>query len=162
MPKREPLWQPLLRYADFSGRSRRTELIGFWLLLMFGGAALQLGASFLDFELENRIRPILAILSAAVFLCPWLALSARRLHDSGRSGWWVFLSLPTLTLSLWENLVRLQDPFALPGGQPVPLPVTLMMMLALLAFMALLFWDDDPDTNRYGPNPRRREVGEAH
>jgi len=161
MSAREPLWQPLLRYADFKGRSRRTELIGFWLLLMVGGAALQLGTSFLDFELENRIRPILKILSAAVFLCPWLALSARRLHDSGRSGWWILLSLPALTLSLWENLVRLQDPFALPGGQPVPLPVTLMMMLALLALLALLAWDGDAGANRYGPNPRSLQKGEA-
>ena len=161
---REPLWQPLLRYADFKGRSRRTELAGFWVLVMVGGLVLRFGTSLLEFELAMRIEPILSILCAAALLCPTLALFARRLHDSGRSGWWLLLGLPAVGTNLWEDFVRLDDPLALPGGLPLPLPVALAIGIGLLVLIVLLLWDDDPEPNRYGPNPpgtarpRRRMV----
>jgi uncharacterized membrane protein YhaH (DUF805 family) len=33
---------------------------------------------------------------ALVSLVPWIAISVRRLHDTGRSGWWVLLALVPL------------------------------------------------------------------
>lgn len=92
-----------LHYADFEGRARRRTYWGFMLytvlltsilLLLVGiigwyglyannSSALYIAAGFWT-VLE---------LAHAVSLVPTLAVTARRLHDTGRSGWWQFLAL---------------------------------------------------------------------
>ncbi|WHI53020.1 DUF805 domain-containing protein [Microbulbifer sp. MLAF003] len=76
----------LSKYADFSGRARRTE---FWMftLVYF---VLSIGISILDAALGAGF---LAILFALAMLVPTISITARRLHDTGRSGWWQLLSL---------------------------------------------------------------------
>jgi uncharacterized membrane protein YhaH (DUF805 family) len=79
----------LSNYAGFSGRARRSE---FWYFTLFSILA-NLIASILDgalFGLPGG--PIGGILSLGLFL-PSLAVAARRLHDTGRSGWWMLLGL---------------------------------------------------------------------
>ncbi len=71
----------LKKYADFSGRARRSE---FWwyrlavFLILAAGAIVTHGSALTD------------LVSLAFFL-PDLAVSTRRLHDLNRSGWWVLL-----------------------------------------------------------------------
>ncbi len=72
------------KYADFTGRARRTE---YWMFTLFYlifflvtvGIDMALGTTF-----------IAAIFSLGLLL-PSLAIGARRLHDTGRSGWWQLL-----------------------------------------------------------------------
>jgi uncharacterized membrane protein YhaH (DUF805 family) len=71
----------LKKYADFSGRARRTE---FWMFMLFYTIfylVLALVGSLLGTEL-------LALLFSLALLVPSLSIGARRLHDTGRSGWW--------------------------------------------------------------------------
>ena len=89
--------------------------------------------------------------------CPFLALMVRRLHDTGRSGWWVLLGLPLLGFSLWEAVC----PLSATGSRhrrSTSCRCWLRLALAMtgVVLLALLLWDDEEADNRYGPNPALR------
>lgn len=99
------------RYGEFRGRAPRRE---FWWFVVFWqvAAALMIGM-FGDDGLT---------LAALALLVPALASGARRLHDVGRPGWWLFLAVS------WVGLVPLLwwwsrpgDPEANRFGEPEPL-----------------------------------------
>jgi uncharacterized membrane protein YhaH (DUF805 family) len=70
------------KYADFGGRAGRSE---FWyFMLAWFLASLVLGAL--------RV-PLLALLVNLGLLLPGLAVSSRRLHDVGKSGWFQLVGL---------------------------------------------------------------------
>lgn len=94
------------RYVDFSGRSSRSAY-WYWVLFAF---LVSLGASVLD-QIIGTGFVIGGLLSLALFL-PGLAVLVRRLHDVGRSGWWVLI----LLLPLIGFIVILV--FALTESQP--------------------------------------------
>ncbi|HBS50597.1 MAG TPA: DUF805 domain-containing protein [Rhodobacteraceae bacterium] len=77
------------KYATFEGRARRSEYWWWFLFLLLSNLVLGL----LDGALFGENTAILGpLFSLAVFL-PSLAVGARRLHDTGRSGWWLLLGL---------------------------------------------------------------------
>lgn len=94
----------LSKYASFHGRASRPE---YWWFVLFVVVA-QIVAGLMDRTLfpvemipvegsdlmvpDQWIQPFEAIASLALFL-PMLAVGARRLHDMGRSGWWLLLPL---------------------------------------------------------------------
>ncbi len=69
-----------VRYADFKGRSRRSEY--WWATLAIG----ILGS------VISSIVPDLSWIWTLVTLVPSLALCVRRLHDIGKSGWWYLIN----------------------------------------------------------------------
>ncbi|MFF7974384.1 DUF805 domain-containing protein [Streptomyces sp. NPDC007905] len=79
----------LKKYAVFKGRARRKE---FWLFMLcvyitygvLGGIGVATHSS-----------AFLATLGLAViaFLLPTWGVTVRRLHDTGRSGWWILINL---------------------------------------------------------------------
>ena len=78
------------KYASFRGRARRPE---FWYFALFNFIA-QLVLGLVDsmvFGLGD-VSPLSNLYGLAV-LVPSLAVGARRLHDTGRSGWWQLLVL---------------------------------------------------------------------
>ncbi len=73
-------------YADFEGRATRRE---FWMYaLYYIGAAIVI--SIIGEVLRMHYVDELFML---VLLLPSLAIGARRLHDTGKTGWWQLLSL---------------------------------------------------------------------
>jgi uncharacterized membrane protein YhaH (DUF805 family) len=92
------------RSADFSGRSRRKE---YW-IFMLSHAVVFLVLESAVLALSKAHVP--ALTTSFFFLCfvyaptatvPGLAVSVRRLHDIGKSGWWMLLSfVPVLGLLL--------------------------------------------------------------
>ena len=74
------------KYVDFSGRARRSE---FWYFVLFN-FLVSIVASMLAHLIHFGL--LTSIVSLALFL-PYLAVAIRRLHDTGRSGWWVLLGL---------------------------------------------------------------------
>ena len=72
-------------YVNFSGRARRKE---YWMFNLFNIIAcfvVMLLDSF--FELNN----ILILIYVLAILLPSYAVTVRRLHDTGKSGWWLLL-----------------------------------------------------------------------
>ncbi|MBD8068616.1 DUF805 domain-containing protein [Bacillus sp. PS06] len=77
-------------YVGFDGRARRTE---YWMFILFNfliGLVLSLVEMLLDMP------EILSGLYSLFILLPSLAVLIRRLHDTGRSGWWFFISFVPL------------------------------------------------------------------
>ena len=102
------MFQPLRKYADFTGRARRMEFWLFWLLLigieivfsiligMVGGSMTALVDPSVGMAAMNG--PAMGLwavygLIMLGLLIPSLAVSIRRLHDTNRSGWWQLVSL---------------------------------------------------------------------
>ena len=129
--------QPLRKYADFTGRARRSE---YWLFALFV-ALVQLATAisswFVGGDLgdDSFATPASSVLTLVylgfciyVFI-PYLAVSFRRLHDGGRTAWWLLLML-----------------------------IPILGHLVLLIFMVL---EGTRDDNRYGPDPRAAADPEA-
>lgn len=80
----------LNNYANFNNRARRKE---YWLYYV-ASIILNFGAMFVDFifgmVIGNDIEVFYLLFNLAIFV-PTLAVGARRLHDTGRSGWWQLL-----------------------------------------------------------------------
>jgi uncharacterized membrane protein YhaH (DUF805 family) len=81
------------KYTNFSGRARRPE---FWWFFLF---------QVLVFMVTGMISDMLYFLAALALLLPGLAVGARRLHDIGKSGWFLLLGfipiLGFLVLLYW-------------------------------------------------------------
>lgn len=73
-------------YAGFTGRARRSEFWYFYLFSVIISVVLSIVGSIIGFHFLSTIW------SLAV-LVPTLAAGARRLHDTGRSGWWQLIGL---------------------------------------------------------------------
>jgi len=83
----------LKKYAVFEGRARRKE---YWYFFLFN-IMIMLGLVILDAlvfqtSADQKFGPLISIYSLAV-LIPTFAVQIRRLHDIGRTGWWLLLSL---------------------------------------------------------------------
>ena len=68
-------------YADFAGRAQRTE---FWLFFLF---------CFLVSMALGFVSAMISIVFSLATLVPTLAVGARRLHDTNRTGWWQLIAL---------------------------------------------------------------------
>lgn len=83
------------QYCGFKGRASRAE---FWWFALFGfvlGFVLGFVDGFLFTLTENEFFALLGfsgLFQLGVFL-PNLAVTARRLHDTGKSAWWMLLYL---------------------------------------------------------------------
>ncbi|MDE2779810.1 MAG: DUF805 domain-containing protein [Chloroflexota bacterium] len=172
--------QCLRKYAAFSGRATRAE---FWwwalacylaivVLTVFDGVLtaflVALGVPFFS--------PLGLLLAAGVFL-PSLAVAVRRLHDIGKSGWWL---LVWYAIQLAASLAMLVSVFVLlflpvfgamggngfledlKGSSGALLIATLLVVSVSVAAMALvgvwaLVWlarQGERFPNRYGEDPR--------
>jgi|1185.fasta_scaffold557531_1 uncharacterized membrane protein YhaH (DUF805 family) len=79
------------KYADFTGRARRSE---YWFFFLFNFIA-QSVAGILDglFRIRSVYGGPIQGLVWLALLVPSLAVGVRRLHDTGRSGWWLLIGL---------------------------------------------------------------------
>lgn len=75
------------KYAVFTGRAGRPE---FWMFTAINAVVLGLlSAATMKPEQPNLIVSILSL----IVIVPALAVTARRLHDMDRSGWWQLIML---------------------------------------------------------------------
>ncbi len=77
------------KYATFNGRAARPEFWWFALFLVLANIVLGL-ADGAVFPGDTRLLGPLFTLATIV---PTIAVSVRRLHDIGKTGWWVLLHL---------------------------------------------------------------------
>ena len=85
-------------YTMFRGRSRRSE---YWFIQLFliitnlaaGAIDLALMRGDVDRFIANGGGGIVGLIWIFVTILPALAVLVRRLHDTGKSGWWVVLGL---------------------------------------------------------------------
>jgi uncharacterized membrane protein YhaH (DUF805 family) len=142
---------PLKRYADFSGRSRRSEYWWFAVLntlvalvlvgiMAAGGfsAASMAGAGGAGASPELAAQSLGAVfyIGAGLLgiwllavLIPSIAVVVRRLHDRDMSGWWY---LGAIVVGL----------------------IPFVGFIASIALLVLMFLPGTPGPNRFGPDPK--------
>ena len=78
------------KYAVFSGRARRKE---YWMFALFNVLiSLAIGIVLAIVGAVQAASVIQGLYQLAI-LIPGLAVCARRLHDIGKSGWWMLIAL---------------------------------------------------------------------
>jgi uncharacterized membrane protein YhaH (DUF805 family) len=99
----------LRNYVGFTGRARRKE---YWMFILFN-IIFAIAAMILDNALGIAIEdvgygPIYILYGLALFL-PGLAVAVRRLHDVGKSGWFLFIALIPLIGTIWLLVLLAKD-----------------------------------------------------
>ncbi|TQR21253.1 DUF805 domain-containing protein [Psychrobacillus vulpis] len=84
----------LKNYVGFQGRARRKE---YWMFNLFSAIVIIVLSIV---ELVAGLSSLLSGLYTLAVLLPSLAVSIRRLHDTGRSGWWILIGLIPLIGSI--------------------------------------------------------------
>ena len=88
--------QALKKYTVFTGRARRKE---YWFFVLFNiliSAALSVVDYVTGTYSSHYGMGLLGGLYALGVLLPAIAVTIRRLHDTGRSGWWILIALVPL------------------------------------------------------------------
>ena len=92
----------LTQYTGFSGRARRSE--NWWFFLF--SFLVSMVASVIDTALNSVLLGIIVTLG---LILPSLAVGIRRLHDTGRSGWWLLIALVPLAGAIVLLVFYCQD-----------------------------------------------------
>ena len=101
----------LRKYAVFGGRASRAEYWWFVLvnvLVVVGLGILQALVTEGNSSAAMGISMVSSLYSL-VLLIPSLAVGVRRLHDTSRSGWWMFISLVPFIGSIVLLVFMIQD-----------------------------------------------------
>ena len=80
------------RGFDFGGRSRRKEYWMYTLFYFIFNIILTIVDMMLGWDITDEFG-VLSGLFMLILLIPGLALLFRRLHDTGRSAWWILIGL---------------------------------------------------------------------
>ncbi|MEK9987154.1 MAG: DUF805 domain-containing protein [Aquiluna sp.] len=115
------------RFADFKGRSRRSE---YWYVQLFlvvtnlavAGIDLALMDGDVDRFIANGGGGIVGLIWIFATIVPALAVLVRRLHDTGKTGWWALVGF-----------------------------IPLVGSIVLLVFTVT---DSSPGENKYGTSPK--------
>ena len=84
------------KYADFNGRASRSEYWWFQLFyIIVTFVAVMFDAMYIDNA--QTMGPVELIATLGLLL-PALSVTARRLHDVGRSGWWMLIFITVIGL----------------------------------------------------------------
>lgn len=99
----------LKKYAVFSGRARRKE---YWFFVLFN-IIVSVVLSVIDgvtgtLDTEGGVGLLSGLYTLAVIV-PSIAVGIRRLHDIGRSGWWLLIVLVPLIGALVLLFFAVQD-----------------------------------------------------
>ena len=107
MSFKESIVNVFQNYANFSGRARRSEYWYFTLFIFLVSAVLSgLNAAVFGTDAQMTIFTVIQSLFSLATLIPSIAVTVRRLHDIGKSGWFYFLILipvvGSIILLVWE------------------------------------------------------------
>ena len=158
------------KYATFSGRARRSE---FWYFFLF---------NFLVSFVLNLI-PHFSVVSglwALAVLIPTLAVTVRRFHDIGKSGWtYLYFLIPGLLYMgyLFYFVFKYAYSYIQAGydldteliaellteNSSSLATISILMLVSLIASIIFIVWmarDSQPGENKWGPNPKEMSGNE--
>lgn len=176
----EWMLMPLKRYADFSGRSRRTEFwmwvlfqfligLGFVVIMMVVGGAAALSGDPTQLMAVGGIVLVLYLLNFLLmlaFFIPNLAVTIRRLHDTNRSGFWVWLFWGPYLAMLFSLFVvgagaaSNSQEGAMAGGL-LYLISALALMVGGIVLLVFMFLEGTRGPNRYGADPKGADTSQV-
>ena len=152
------------KFFDFTGRARRSEYWWFCLFQLLVSIPCSILDELLDFTVGFSGVNVIACL---VLLFPALSVSWRRLHDTGRSGWWygascilmaigvvigVIMVIFEINSGTFENDALLSVLFGA-ASVAVWIPIMASFILGIICFVFTLL-DSHKTENKYGPSPK--------
>ena len=96
------------KYADFSGRARRKEYWMYTLVYCILLCIVTFIATFLQ-DMEELIANSLLFIFSLALLIPSIAVAVRRLHDVGRSAWWLLITFVPILGTLYFLYLLVKD-----------------------------------------------------
>lgn len=146
----------LKQYVDFSGRARRKE---YWMFVLFNLIVFYV-LFIVDYLIGTKIPYngsqigiISSVYSLAVFL-PGLAVTVRRLHDIGKSGWKI-LWIPLFTIvgaiigSIVGAILLIYHPVI-----GAILPIIFTVIAPIIFIIVWMCKNSQPGDNKWGANPK--------
>ncbi|MFB6722442.1 DUF805 domain-containing protein [Kribbella sp. NPDC056345] len=97
------------QYAVFSGRARRKEYWMYTLFWAIGYIVLGVVDQILGTHQKNTFGGLLAGLFSLALLLPSIGVAIRRMHDTGRSGWWILINLVPCVGWIWFIVLAAGD-----------------------------------------------------
>jgi uncharacterized membrane protein YhaH (DUF805 family) len=88
-------------YANFNGRASRKEYWMFTLFQLIFFVVAALVDNILGLRLDDEYYGPFYIIYALATLLPGIAVGIRRLHDIGKSGWWIFIGIIPFIGWIW-------------------------------------------------------------
>ena len=139
------------RYATFDGRARRSEYWSFWGVQTLIG----LGLGFVEAVSASLVLSVTSGLFHLATIIPYLAVATRRLHDTGRSGWWLVLwpvwLIVCFVALVWIDSVSEEYTSA---SIVVVVFIAVMGIVGFLSVIIFLLMPGQDGKNRYGPDPK--------
>jgi uncharacterized membrane protein YhaH (DUF805 family) len=86
-------------YANFKGRASRQE---YWMFVLFNFIFL-IALSFIEVFLFGLYSSILSDLYVLALLVPSIAVGIRRMHDTGKSGWFLLIPIYNFILAVTQG-----------------------------------------------------------
>lgn len=145
---------PLKKYADFTGRARRREYWSFVLLYIVVFALASLVDRFAGLRgMIGPYGPFTALVLLALLL-PAIAVGVRRLHDTGRSGWWLLAAYGPVILSMLLPLAGIVQP---------QLAMILLVIAGAGSILLIVFLvlEGTKGPNQFGPDPKAAQDASA-
>ena len=156
------------RILDFQGRSRRSEFWWWMLLVMI--------ANWLFSSLTSSL--LICAIIATIVMFFGLAVTVRRLQDTGKSAWWVYISyalgivnnIMTATSHSMNQLVEMAksgniDERAIEKimsngiGEFMAISgISALMAIVSIIVIIMCLMDSSPSTNKYGESPKYVEA----
>ena len=126
------------KYLVFEGRANRAEY-WYWRLFEFLVAYASLRIDQIFFENNSSLFSLFVFF---ITLMPGISVSVRRLHDIGRSGWWLLAPFLGIFFFFFTKITNMSIIFT-----------NVAIILSTMSFLVLLFWFISPgtkDKNRFG------------
>ena len=178
MTIQESVKQCLRKYADFGGRAARAEFWWWVLATTIVSMAFSAVDTFIGAFSGGYYFSLLGTIFSLAILLPSLAVTSRRLHDIGKTGWWqlawyIIAVIGWIALAVGFIIVVIglavggyfevdsAEQFFnnLPYESWIPLLIGLLITLAIN--LAVLVWaivwmarQGQTGPNRFGPDPR--------
>ena len=175
------------KYAHFSGRATRAEYWWWVLATTLVGFAIGAVDGVINVVMNAAIgygySPLSTIFSLAILL-PNLAVTARRLHDIGKSGWWqlawwliaglgwiifvIALAISLISIFSGADFDRGMEGFFRSVGFGDFVPAIIGLAIAIIVTLAVFIWvlvwmirQGQTGPNRFGPDPRALDEGDG-
>ena len=115
----------LSKYVTFSGRASRPEF-WWWVLAVFLASIVVGLVDAIIFGIEEDDPQVLTGLFGLALLLPNIAVGVRRMHDIGRTGWWLLIAFVPIVgfFVLIYFYIQPSDTEANTYGAPEPFPAS--------------------------------------